>query len=65
MEDIDDMFLPTDNLIIAIHSKEKTLFNKESLNVIEKLTQKSWTIPYSVRVDSLTNYSYVRRLMMI
>ena len=60
--EIDDMFVPTDNLIIAVHSKEKTLFNKESLKVIEELTQKSWTIPYSVRVDSLTNYSYVQSI---
>ena len=60
--EIDDMFVPTDNLIIAVHSKEETLFNKESLKVIEELTQKSWTIPYSVRVDSLTNYSYVQSI---
>ena len=32
--EIDDMFVPTDNLIIAVHSKEETLFNKESLKVI-------------------------------
>ena len=58
--EIDDMFIPTDNLIIAVHSNEVTLFNGDSLKVIEELTKKSWTIPYSVRVDSLTNYSYVK-----
>ncbi|MEC8314750.1 MAG: MMPL family transporter [Pseudomonadota bacterium] len=58
--EIDDMFIPTDNLIIAVHSNEGTLFNADSLKVIEELTKKSWTIPYSVRVDSLTNYSYVK-----
>ncbi len=58
--EIDDMFIPTDNLIIAVHSNEGTLFNNDSLKVIEELTRKSWTIPYSVRVDSLTNYSYVK-----
>tara|TARA_B100001057_G_scaffold329770_1_gene330151 strand:+ start:269 stop:2569 length:2301 start_codon:yes stop_codon:yes gene_type:complete len=60
--EIDDMFVPTDNLIIAVHSKEESLFNKESLKVIEELTKKSWTIPYSVRIDSLTNYSYVQSI---
>mgnify|MGYP001201831839 FL=1 len=58
--EIDDMFIPTDNLIIAVHSNEGTLFTGDSLKVIEELTKKSWTIPYSVRVDSLTNYSYVK-----
>ena len=39
---------------------ENKLVNGDSLKVIEELTKKSWTIPYSVRVDSLTNYSYVK-----
>ena len=60
--EIDDMFIPTDNLIIAVHSEEGTLFEKDTLSVIEELTDKSWTIPYSVRVDSLTNYSYVQSI---
>ena len=60
MEDIDDTFLPTDSLIIAISGGKETIFKKETLNVIEKLTELSWTTPFSVRVDSLTNFSYVR-----
>ena len=59
-EDIDDTFLPTDSLIIAISGGKETIFKKETLNVIEKLTELSWTTPFSVRVDSLTNFSYVR-----
>ena len=60
MEDIDDTFLPTDSLIIAISGGKETIFKKETLNVIEKLTELSWTTPFSVRGDSLTNFSYVR-----
>ena len=58
--EIDETFIPTDNIIIAINSKENSIFSKETLSVIENLTEKSWTVPYSVRVDSLTNYSYIR-----
>ena len=58
--DIDDTFLPTDSLIIAISGGKETIFKKQTLNVIEKLTELSWTTPFSVRVDSLTNFSYVR-----
>ena len=58
--DIDDTFLPTDSLIIAISGGNETIFKKQTLNVIEKLTELSWTTPFSVRVDSLTNFSYVR-----
>ena len=57
---IDETFIPTDNIIIAVNSKNDSIFTKENLSAIEKLTEKSWTVPYSVRVDSLTNYSYIR-----
>ena len=60
MEDIDDTFLPTDSLIIAISGGKETIFKKETLNVIEKLTELSWPTPFSVRVDRLTNFSDVR-----
>ena len=55
--DIDDTFLPTDSLIIAISGGKETIFKKQTLNVIEKLTELSWTTPFSVRADSLTNFS--------
>jgi hypothetical protein len=58
--DIDETFLPTDNMVIAINGKGKSIFEKETLNLIEELTKKSWATPFSIRVDSLTNYSYVK-----
>ena len=59
-DEIDETFIPTDNIIIAIDGRGSSIFNKKTLSLIERLTEKSWTIPHSVRVDSLTNFSYVR-----
>ena len=58
--DIDDTFLPTDNIVIAINGRGESIFKKETLNLVEVLTKKSWETPFSIRVDSLTNYSYVK-----
>ena len=58
--EIDETFIRTDNIVIAINSKNNSIFTKKTLSLIESLTEKSWTVPYSIRVDSLTNYSYVR-----
>ena len=59
-DEIDETFIPTDNIIIAIDGRGSSIFNQKTLSLIERLTEKSWTIPHSVRVDSLTNFSYVR-----
>ena len=56
---MDETFTTTDNLLIAIGVNEGTVFKRDVLNVIENLTEKSWSTPHSVRVDSLTNFSYV------
>ena len=57
---IDDTFLPTENVVIAISTPRESLFDQETLYLIEQMTDKAWTIPHSVRADSITNYSYVR-----
>mgnify|MGYP001381706346 CR=1 FL=1 len=59
-KEIDETFIRTDNIVIAINAKNNSIFSKRTLALIERLTEKSWTVPYSIRVDSLTNYSYVR-----
>ena len=58
--EIDETFIPTDNIIIAIDGKGSSIFNQRTLSLVERLTEKSWAIPHSVRVDSLTNFSFVR-----
>ena len=58
--EIDETFLPTDNMVIAINGKGESIFNRDTLNLIENLTQKAWETPFSIRVDSLTNFSYVK-----
>ena len=45
-----------DAAIIAIQPPSGDVFNKDTLALIHELTKKSWQVPYSYRVDSLTNF---------
>lgn len=47
-----------DNILIAIAPKNGDIFTKKTLSIIHEFTEKSWSTPYSKRVDSLANYQH-------
>ncbi len=47
-----------DSIVMAIHSPSG-VFDKESLQLVQKLTEKAWLLPEVIRVDSLSNYNWV------
>ena len=49
-----------DNVFMVISPKEGPLFTPENLDAIETLTSQSWQVPYSSRVDAITNFQYTR-----
>ena len=57
---IEDTFYSSDSVIIALGVDEGTVFEPRILNLIEEITNKAWSTPYSIRVDSLSNFSFVR-----
>ncbi|MXY15191.1 MAG: MMPL family transporter [Proteobacteria bacterium] len=46
------------NLLIAVAVQEGSVFEPETLDAVESLTEAVWQLPYSSRVTSLTNYSH-------
>jgi len=48
-----------DDAVTIMIKNENGIFNKESLHVIEEITEKLWQTKYIARVDSITNYQYV------
>ena len=57
---IEDTFYSSDSVIIALGVDEGTVFEPRILNLIEEITNKAWSTPYSIRVDSLSNFSFVK-----
>ena len=55
---LEDRYSAADRALIAVEPQDGSVFSREVLGAIEYLTEAAWQIPYSSRVDSLTNYSH-------
>lgn len=47
-----------DNVLIVIAPKDGEVFNTTTLEAIEELTASSWQVPFSTRVDAITNFQH-------
>lgn len=57
-EEIQDTYTKTDNLMFVIAPGDGNVFSREALQVVYDVTDAAWNTPFSVRVDSLTNFQY-------
>lgn len=51
-------FAKSDNVLFILVPKSGDVFTPETLQALTWLTQQSWQLPYSTRVDSITNYQH-------
>jgi predicted RND superfamily exporter protein len=58
LETLENTYNKVDNVYIVIAPQDKNVFSGETLAAIEELTKACWHIPYSTRVDSITNFQY-------
>ena len=57
MDALERMFGSDEKVIIGIHRKNG-VFTNESIKLLHEVTEKLWTMPDIVRVDSLSNYNH-------
>lgn len=57
-EELQNEYNKVDNVLIAVVPNDGDVFNNRILELVENLTEESWQVPYSRRVDSITNYQY-------
>lgn len=60
LEAMENTYSRIDNVLFAITPKEGSVFTAETLKAVEELTEASWQIPYSNRVESLSNFQHTR-----
>lgn len=53
-----ETYTKSDNITFVIAPKDETIFSSETLLSIKQLTDASWKMPFSSRVDSITNYQH-------
>ncbi|MGF1545528.1 MAG: RND family transporter [Parvularculaceae bacterium] len=47
------------NLLIALHAADGDVFTPARLKAIRQLTEEAWTLPYSTRIDSVSNAPHI------
>jgi len=55
---LQNIYSKNDNILIVIAPDSGAVFTPEVLDVVERLTHDAWQIPYSSRVDSVTNFQH-------
>jgi len=60
LEALERTYTKVENVLFILAPKSGNIFEKETLEAIEFLTEQSWLLPYSSRVDSLSNYQHTR-----
>jgi predicted RND superfamily exporter protein len=57
-EQLQNTYTKNDNVLFVIEPQNGRVFTRETLTAVAELTRQAWQIPYSLRVDSITNYQY-------
>ncbi|NOR71270.1 MAG: MMPL family transporter, partial [Methylomarinum sp.] len=57
-EAIQNTYSKSDNILFVIQPTDGQVFTTNVLQAISELTEKAWQIPYSSRVDSITNFQH-------
>ena len=56
LEKFEETYAVSDSVLVIVAPPGDTVFTRETLVAVDQLTEALWRTPYSVRVDSLTNY---------
>jgi predicted RND superfamily exporter protein len=57
-EALQNTYTKTDNVLFVVSPKDGNVFTPKTLATVEWLTKESWQVPYSLRVDSISNYQH-------
>jgi predicted RND superfamily exporter protein len=57
-ENIQNTYTKNDNVLMVFAPKDGKVFTPKTLAAIEDITTRAWQTPYSIRVDSLSNYQH-------
>ena len=57
-DEIESTYSKSDNVMFAFEFSDNKVFTRENLQLLIEFTEEAWQMPYSSRVDSVTNYQY-------
>lgn len=57
---IEDEFTSDKNVLLLVEPKDKNIFSNATLAAIQEITEFGWQVPYSQRVESITNHLHTQ-----
>jgi predicted RND superfamily exporter protein len=57
-ESMQKVYNKSDNVAFVVVPKDGDVFTSEHLAALKELTKQSWQVPFSTRIDSITNFQY-------
>ena len=57
-DSLQDTYSRNDNAMFVLAPEDGDVFTRETLAAVAWLTERAWQTPYSIRVESLTNYQH-------
>ncbi len=55
---LQNTYTKNDNVLIALAPKDGNVFTRDTLAAVEKITEAAWQTPFSLRVDSISNFQH-------
>jgi len=59
-ESLERIYTKNDSILFVLQPANRDAFSPAMLKIVHELTTKAWQIPYSTRVDSVTNFQNTR-----
>ncbi len=57
-EELENTYSKNDNVMFVLAPRDGKVFTKQTLSAVVSLTERAWQMPYSTRVDSISNFQY-------
>ncbi len=57
-DSLQNTYSKSDNVMFIMTPKQGDIFTKEFLGAVQNVTEQSWQLPWSTRVDSISNYQH-------
>lgn len=58
LEALERVYTKNDSVFFIVAPKDGNVFSRKTLSAIKELTELSWQLPFSSRVDSITNFQH-------
>jgi predicted RND superfamily exporter protein len=57
-EELQNTYTKNDNFFFVVEPKSGAAFDRDTMAAVEELTEAAWQIPYTIRVDSVSNFQH-------